>query len=145
MAQIKCVCISTQRKTSAKNIHQCRAALDGLDGDIHQGRGDRQVSMLPMEPVQDYFSKQGTPIEYGRFGENLVVEGLDWDGLTQGQKLTVGTVKLQIVRIGAGGPKSDAYQGEKVCAPMEKFFVFCKILQEGILKEGMEITKEDQQ
>lgn len=143
MAQIKCVCISTQRKTSAKNIHQCQAASDGLAGDIHQGWGERQVSMLPMDCVQDYFSTQGNPIEYGHFGENLVIDGLDWETLSEGQLLSAGTVKFQIIRIGAGGPKSDAYHGKKVCAPMEGFFVFCKILQGGTLQEGMEIVKED--
>ena len=143
MAQIKCVCISTKRKTSAQNIHQCQAALGGLSGDIHQGMGDRQVSMLPMDAVEAYFTKKGDPIQYGRFGENLVVEGLDREHLQEGDLLRAGTVLLKIVRLGAGGPKSDAYKGEKVCAPMEKHFIFCKILQEGLLQEGMDMAKEE--
>ncbi len=143
MAQIKCVCISTERKTSAKDIRRCQAALDGLAGDIHQGKGVRQISLLPMDCVYTYFTEKGEPIQYGRFGENLVIGGLDWDALQEGDLLRAGTALLEIIRIGAGGPKSDAYKGEKVCAPMEKLFVFCKILQEGMLQEGMEIVKED--
>ncbi len=143
MPQIKCVCISAQRKTSAQNIHQCHADLRGLTGDIHQGKGERQVSLLPLDPIQDYFAQQKTSIEYGRFGENLVIEGMDWADLAPGDILSAGTVKLEIIKIGAGGPKSDAYHGKKVCSPMESFFVFCKIAQEGILQEGMEIVKED--
>ena len=72
-----------------------------------------------------------------------MIDGLDWETLSEGQLLSAGTVELQIIRIGAGGPKSDAYHGKKVCAPMEGFFVFCKILQGGTLQEGMEIVKED--
>lgn len=143
MAQIKCVCISTERKTSAEDIHQCQAALDGLAGDIHKGHGPRHVSMLPMDAVQTYFTEKGTPIQYGRFGENLVVEGLDWEHLQEGDRLRAGNVQLEIIRLGAGGPKSDAYKGKKVCAPMERYFIFCKILQEGTLQEGMDITKEE--
>lgn len=142
MAQIKCVCISTKRKTSAQNIHQCQAALDGLSGDVHQGMGERQVSMLPMDAVEAYSAEKGTPIQYGRFGENLVVEGLDWDSIQKDDLLRIGHVLLKVVRLGAGGPKSEAYKGEKVCAPMEKQFIFCKILQEGLLQEGMDIVKE---
>lgn len=145
MAQIKCVCISTKRKTSAENIHQCQAALDGLEGDIHKGHSDRHVSMLPMDAVQTYFAEKGESIQYGRFGENLVVEGMEWTHLQEGDLLRTGTVQLEVIRLGAGGPKSDAYKGEKICAPMEKLFIFCKILQEGTLREGMDIAKEDRQ
>lgn len=144
MAQIRCVCISTARKTSAQNIHECRAALDGLAGDIHQGQGPRQVSMLPLDAVQTYFSKNNESIQYGRFGENLVVDGLDWPSLQVGDLLRADTVLLRLIRLGAGGPKSDTYKGKKVCAPMEKDFIFCQILQEGTLCEGMEIIKEEQ-
>lgn len=143
MARIRCVCISTKRKTSAENIHQCQATLEGLEGDIHQGHGHRHVSMLPLDAVQSYFSEKETPIHYGRFGENLVVEGLEWAHLQEGDLLRAGTVLLKIVRLGAGGPKSDAYKGEKVCAPMERYFIFCKILHEGTLCEGMDIAKEE--
>ena len=117
--------------------------MDGLDGDIHQGKGPRQISLLPMAQVSAYFAEKGEPIQYGRFGENLVVDGLNWGTLREGDFLRAGSVLLEIIRIGAGGPKSDAYKGEKVCAPMEKLFIFCKILQEGMLREGMEITKEE--
>lgn len=145
MAQIKCVCISTKRKTSAENIRQCQATLEGLAGDIHQGHGHRHVSMLPLDVVQAYFTEKGSPIQYGRFGENLVVEGLGWEDLQEGDLLRAETVRLEIVRLGAGGPKSDAYKGEKVCAPMERYFIFCKILQEGTLREGMDIAKEEKE
>lgn len=145
MAQIKCVCISTKRKTRAENIHQCQATLEGLEGDIHKGHSHRHVSMLPMDVVQAYFAEGGSPIQYGRFGENLVVEGLGWEHLQEGDLLRAGTVQLEIVRLGAGGPKSDAYKGEKVCAPMEKYFIFCMILQEGTLREGMDIAKEEKE
>lgn len=142
MALIKCVCIDTKPKTSAENVHRCTAAKSGLAGDIHFGHATRQVSLLPMNQVQDYFSKRGEPIRYGQFGENLVVEGLDWDSLQKGDLLRAGTVVLEITRIGAGGPKSAAYKGDKICAPMEQLYVFCKILEEGTLEENMEITKE---
>lgn len=142
MAQIKCVCISTRRKSSAENVHQCRATLQGLEGDVHFGMGEKQVSLLPMEQVDRYFADRGEDILYGRFGENLVVEGLEWKELRIGDRLRAGETLLEVVRIGAGGPASDAYQGEKVCSPMEEFFVFCRILKEGMLREEAVIREE---
>lgn len=143
MAVIKCVCISTERKASARSVGQCSATLQGLAGDVHYKKGEKHVSMLPFDRVEAYFAERKEPILYGRFGENLVVEGLDWSRLYVGERFLAGDVVLEIVRLGAGGPASDAYKGEKVCAPMEELFVFCKILREGILKENMGLSKEE--
>lgn len=141
MALVKCVCISTRRKSSAENVRGCMATTRGLAGDIHYGMGRRQVSLLPAERVNAYFAERGEEVLYGRFGENLVVEGLDWEKICEGDRLRTDQVLLEVVRIGAGGPASEAYQGEKVCAPMEAFFVFCRVLEEGTLKEGASIWK----
>lgn len=143
MALVKCVCISARRKASAENVHQCRASLEGLEGDVHFGMGTKQVSMLPMEKVSAYFAARGEGLQYGRFGENLVIEGLVWDELKIGDRLWADEVLLEIVKIGAGGPASDAYQGKKVCTPMEELFVFCKILKEGMLREGITVRREE--
>lgn len=144
MGIIKCVCVSTRRKSAAQNIHTCQVKEQGLVGDIHYGMGRKpSVSMLPYEEVRDFFEQQGQEILYGRFGENLVVEGLEWEGLAIGDLLYSSDVVLEVVRIGAGGPASEVYKGEKVCAPMEPHFVFCRVRQEGILAEDSEIRKQE--
>ncbi len=80
MAKILCVCISKERKTSSQNIHECEADLQGLVGDVHYGMGGRkQVSLLPYEKVKEYFDKSDETFRYGRFGENLLVEGINWE------------------------------------------------------------------
>ncbi|WP_448781842.1 MOSC domain-containing protein [Blautia sp.] len=144
MARILCVCISKERKTSSQNIHECEADLQGLVGDVHYGMGGRrQVTLLPYEKVKPYFDETGQPVRYGRFGENLLTEGLDWNVIEEGSRFRCGDVLLEVVRIGAGGPASDAYKGEKVCSPMEAWFIFCQIIEPGILKEGAEIVPID--
>ena len=117
MAKILCVCISKERKTCSQNIHECEADLQGLVGDVHYGMGGRkQVSLLPYEKVKEYFEQSEEEFRYGWFGE--------------------------AVRLGAGGPASDAYKGEKVCTPMEPWFVFCQILEAGRLREGEIILQQ---
>lgn len=151
MGILKCVCISDARKTSARNIHRCSVTTKGLLGDIHYGLGQKQVSMLPYDRVKAYFCEASqdelcsggkakeTAVVYGRFGENLVVDGLHLEELHPGDILYSQDVILEVVKIGAGGPASDAYQGEKICSPMEPYFVFCKVLQGGTLSEGQTI------
>ncbi len=140
MGKITCVCISSRRKTSAQNVHQCSASPNGLVGDVHYGLGQKQVSLLPYDTVKEYFDRAGEPIRYGRFGENLVVRDIAWNALQPGCRLSCGEVILEVVKIGAGGPASDAYTGEKVCSPMEPYFVFCRVRQGGILRENESIT-----
>ena len=143
---IRGVCIDRQRKARAERVHVCTAVVQGLEGDVHCGRGERQVSLLPAEQTAAWFRGRQEEIRFGWFGENLTVEGLDWGSMREGRRLRSGDVLLEIVKVGAGGPASDAYQGEKVCAPMEKWFVFCRILTPGILREdtqiGWETTEE---
>ena len=142
MGILKCVCIRRERKTSAQNVHRCSVTLDGLVGDIHYGFEKKQVSILPYDKIKAYFDAAGTGICYGRFGENLVAEGIDWEKICPGDSLRCGDIVLGVVKIGAGGPASDAYKGEKVCSPMEPDFVFCKVLQEGTLQENDKIYLE---
>ncbi len=143
MAKILCVCISKERKTCSQNIHECEADLQGLVGDVHYGMGGRkQVSLLPYEKVKEYFEQSEEEFRYGRFGENLLVEGIDWNSIAEGNRFRCGDVLLEAVRIGAGGPASDAYKGEKVCTPMEPWFVFCQILEAGRLREGEIILQQ---
>ena len=143
MAKILCVCISKERKTCSQNIHECEADLQGLVGDVHYGMGGRkQVSLLPYEKVKEYFEQSEEEFRYGRFGENLLVEGINWNSIAEGNRFRCGDVLLEAVRIGAGGPASDAYKGEKVCTPMEPWFVFCQILEAGRLREGEIILQQ---
>ena len=59
----------------------------------------------------------------------------------EGSRFRCGDVLLEAVKIGAGGLASDAYKGEKVCSPMEPWFVFCQIIEAGKLREGEEIKQ----
>lgn len=142
MGILKCVCISSERKTSARSVGHCSVTLDGLVGDVHYGYEKKQVSLLPYDRIKSYFDETGAEICYGRFGENLVVEGIDWDGICPGDCFGCRDAVLEVVKIGAGGPASDAYKGEKVCSPMEPYFVFCKVRKGGELQELDEIYLE---
>ena len=50
-------------------------AGEGVRGDIHAGRGDRQVTVLPAE-VLDALHAEGFAVAAGDMGENLVLRGL---------------------------------------------------------------------
>ena len=55
-------------------------------GDAHAGKWHRQVSLLSYDRIQE-FRARGAKVEDGAFGENLVVEGIDFKTPRSGQNL----------------------------------------------------------
>ena len=141
MSILICVCVSTEKEDRAKNIHQANVVPSGISGDMHCGSGKKQVSMLPYEKVKEYFEAKNEPVCYGRFGENLVVEGLDWSEIQVGDKFRCEDVLLEVTQIGSSMPEMKGASNETVCAPMKQWFVFCKVKHVGILTEGEQFIK----
>lgn len=57
----------------------------GIEGDAHVGKWHRQVSMLSFEKIEA-FREKGADVDFGAFGENLVVEGFDLSKVLVGTK-----------------------------------------------------------
>ncbi|MCB5598977.1 MOSC domain-containing protein, partial [Thomasclavelia ramosa] len=55
----------------------------GIEGDAHAGKWHRQVSLLSFDKIED-FRARGAEVEDGAFGENLVVQGIDFATLPIG-------------------------------------------------------------
>ena len=73
MGIVKAVCISEQKGTAKQNIGKSKLIENhGLEKDAHAGNWHRQVSLLSAEKI-DAFRTRGADVEYGAFGENLVV------------------------------------------------------------------------
>ena len=73
----------------------------GIEGDAHAGPGPRQVSLLALPAIRRMEERFGEPLGIGRFGENLVVDGLDLVGTEVGDLVAVGNrVVLEVTAIG---------------------------------------------
>ncbi len=138
MGILKCVCVSREKGAAAKNIHQGNLVANGLSGDRHCGIGHKQISILPYDEVKAYFEAKGEPVSYGIFGENLVVEGLDWSLLKPGVELCCGDAILEVTQVGITKTYPDAPEG--ICAAMKNFYAFCKVIHIGILTEEEPFT-----
>jgi MOSC domain-containing protein YiiM len=75
----------------------------GVAGDAqrdleHHGGPDRAVCLFAMEAIRT-LQAEGHPIEPGHIGENLTLEGLDWEAVTPGTRLLLGeAVLLEVTR-----------------------------------------------
>ena len=74
MGKILGICISEKRGTEKHEIQEANLVKDwGIEGDAHGGKWHRQVSLLSFEKIEDFRAK-GAEVDFGAFGENLIVE-----------------------------------------------------------------------
>ena len=73
MSKIKAICISEKKGTQKHPVDSANLVEDwGIEGDAHAGHWHRQVSLLSFEKVEA-FRARGARVDFGAFGENLVV------------------------------------------------------------------------
>ena len=136
MGIIKAICISSEKGT-AKTDTGCAELVvqHGIKGDAHAGQGHRQVSLLSLQKIET-FRSMGANVEYGAFGENLVIDGIDLASLPVGTNLRCGNALLEITQIGKECHHRCAiYKSVGDCI-MPREGIFARVLQGGIIKNG---------
>ncbi len=75
-------------------------AAHGIVGDAHAGSG-RQVSLLDAAAVRAFAAANPSlDLPPGSFGENLLIDGIDWATLAVGTRLQIGSARLEITQRG---------------------------------------------
>ncbi len=86
MSKVRAICISEKKGTAKVQVPKAEFIEDfGIKGDAHAGKWHRQVSLLAFEKIED-FRADGGNVDFGAFGENLVVDGIELNKLPIGQK-----------------------------------------------------------
>ena len=139
---VKAVCISLKRGTAKKNIHESELIKDfGIKNDAHGGNWHRQVSLISAEKIFQ-FNKSGGNVKDGDFGENLIVEGIDFKSLPVGTLLKCNESVLEISQIGKDcHSHCEIFKRVGDCI-MPREGVFAKVIKGGYIKEGDVMTAE---
>lgn len=142
MGKVIAVCTSEKKGTQKKNVHSANFIEDwGIENDAHAGKWHRQVSLLSYDKIEA-FRARGAEVADGAFGENLVVEGIDFRALPLGTVFTCGDVVLELTQIGKechSGCEIFKKMGECI---MPREGVFTRVLHGGVICEGDEMTFE---
>lgn len=100
MGIIRGICISERRGTRKTEVPEAKLKINwGIEGDAHGGNWHRQVSLLSLEKIEE-FRKKGADVDFGAFGENLIVEGFDFSSLPVGSRFRIGDAELEMTQIG---------------------------------------------
>ena len=143
MGKILGICTSEKRGTEKHEIQEANLIKDwGIEGDAHGGKWHRQVSLLSFEKIEAFRAK-GAEVDFGAFGENLIVEGFDLRNLPIGTQLRSGDVLLEITQIGKEcHSHCEIYKQMGECI-MPHEGVFAIVLEGGILKAGQSIVLKE--
>lgn len=136
MGKVMAVCISEKRGTKKINIKEANLIENfGIEQDAHAGNWHRQVSLLSYDKVED-FRRKGVMVEDGAFGENLLVEGIDFKNLIVGTRLICNEVILEMTQIGKEcHTHCEIYKQVGDCI-MPREGVFAVVIKGGIIQVG---------
>ena len=140
MGKILALCISEKTGTLKTEINEANFIEDfGIENDAHAGKWHRQVSLLEFNKI-DEFRKKGANVDFGAFGENIVLEGIELHTLPIGQLIKIGDVLLEVTQIGKKcHDKCQIYYQVGECI-MPKNGIFTKVLKGGKVKVGDECS-----
>lgn len=136
MGKLLAICISEKKGTQKREVPSAILREEhGIVGDAHAGKWHRQVSLLSFEKIED-FRKRGAKINFGAFGENLVVEGYDLKSVPVGSRFRIGDCLLELSQIGkACHSHCEIYRQMGDCI-MPREGVFTEVLRGGEIRPG---------
>jgi TatD DNase family protein len=140
MGKVLAVCTSPEKGTAKRNVGKAELVENhGFRDDAHAGPWHRQVSLLSSQKI-DAFRARGAEVVDGDFGENLVVDGIDFSSLPVGTIFSSGEVVLEMTQIGKechNGCQIFQIMGDCI---MPREGVFARVLRGGVISAGDEIN-----
>lgn len=133
------VCISENKGTQKKEVPSIKLIPDwGIENDAHAGKWHRQVSLLGLEKIEDFRAK-GAEVDFGAFGENMIISGFDLRTLPVGTRFRIGDALLELTQIGKECHTHCAIYHQVGDCIMPREGVFTVVLEGGEVKAGDEI------
>ncbi|MDR0314966.1 MAG: MOSC domain-containing protein [Oscillospiraceae bacterium] len=139
MGTVKAVCISEKKGTAKRDVKKAYLSDKGVENDSHAGDWHRQVSLLSYNRVLE-FNEKGADVGFGDFGENLVVEGIDFKTLPVGTILKAGTAELKMTQIGKQCHSHCEIFTRMGDCIMPREGVFAVVIKPGMISAGDEMT-----
>ena len=139
MGKLLAICTSPKRGTVKTEVPSALLTPEwGILEDAHGGSWHRQVSMLSAEKI-DAFRKK-IWVEYGAFGENLVIEGFDFRNLPVTSRFAIGDVVLEMTQIGKECHNDCIIKQQTGECIMPREGVFAKVITGGKIHVGDQVT-----
>ena len=138
MGKILAICTSPRRGTLKTPVPSAVLTPEwGIVGDAHGGSWHRQVSLLSAEKIEAF--RQKLWVDYGAFGENLVVAGFDLATLPVPSFFAIGDAVLEMTQIGKECHSDCAIRRQTGDCIMPREGVFARVVKGGTIHTGDEM------
>lgn len=126
-----------------------RLGAMGLEGDAvcdrrYHGGIDQAVYVEGGVSLEKWQQELGRPIEFGEFGENLIIGGLDNELVAVGDRLSIGNVVLEVTAprmpCATFSTKMRDPQFVKRYRKAERPGFYCRVIAHGSLSAGSDVT-----
>ena len=139
MGKLLAICTSPKRGTVKTPVPSARLTVEwGVEHDAHGGNWHRQVSLLSAEKIEQF--RQKVWVEYGAFGENLVVKGFDFRSLPVTSRFAIGDAVLEMTQIGKECHNDCVIRQQTGDCIMPREGVFARVVRGGEIRVGDEVT-----
>ncbi len=139
MGKLLAICISPERGTVKTPVSSANLTVEwGVEHDAHGGNWHRQVSLLSAEKIEQF--RQKVWVDYGAFGENLVVEGFDFRTLPVTSRFAIGDAVLEMTQIGKECHNDCVIRRQTGDCIMPREGVFARVVKSGAIHVGDEVT-----
>lgn len=136
MGRVRALCRSEKKGTGKTPIEKAMFEKNhGMVGDAHAGNWHRQVSLLSVEKIED-FKTAGGAVDFGDFGENIVVEGYDLSHLPVGSILEIGPTRMRLTQVGKACHDRCAIYHQVGDCIMPREGIFAEVLESGEVNVG---------
>ena len=128
-------------------VASARVTLEGLEGDGHRdlehhGGPERALCLFSLEQIRA-LQAEGHPVTPGAIGENLTLDGIDWERVQPGAVLELGEeVRIEITRYTSPCFNiKPSFVGGDFARVSQKLHpgwsrVYAKVLQPGTIRQG---------
>ena len=131
-------------------VASARLHYGGVEGDKHNdlryhGGPQRAVCLYSFEKISG-LQAEGHPIDVGTTGENLTIEGLDWEALEIGMEISVGEALIKLTNLAPPcNTIIDSFSDKRSNRIFEEKYPgwsrwYAKVLTEGIVEAGDIVT-----
>jgi MOSC domain-containing protein YiiM len=127
-------------------IEKTRLLTNGVEGDKQRekrfhGGPMRAACLFSYERIRE-LQDEGHPIDCGSTGENLTLEGLDWDTIVPGVRMKIGEALIEITDYTVPCFKIKSFFIDEAFKRMSQKLhpgwsrVYARVLEEGEVREG---------
>lgn len=108
----------------------------GIEGDAKGGHHKRQINIMGAATLQR-LSEAGFKTGPGEMGEQMIIDGLDVDGLAVGARLRLGeTATVEVTSLRTGCTRFETIQGQQRSDAEHQMGVLVRVLEGGPVRLG---------